>query len=282
MSLPTKGYYLPAPSHWPIVGSLALFLLALGATLAIHNLAGGGFLLGAGAATLAAMLFGWFGKVIGESVGGLHDDQVETSFRWGMAWFIFSEVMFFAAFFGALFYGRVVAVPDLASGDSGLLWPGYAGGWPSAGPGLKAAFTPMAAWGLPAVNTLVLLCSGATVTWAHWGLKLGRPWQLELGLILTVLLGMSFIALQAHEYAEAYQHMGLTLGAGIYGATFFMLTGFHGLHVTVGTLMLITILGRARIGHFKPERHFAFEAVSWYWHFVDVVWLLLFVFVYWL
>ncbi len=282
MSLPSKGYYLPAPSHWPLVGSIALFLLALGATLAIHNLAGGGFLLGAGAASLASMLFGWFGKVIGESEGGLHDAQVETSFRWGMAWFIFSEVMFFAAFFGALLYGRVVAVPDLATGDSHLLWPGYAGGWPSAGPGLKAVFTPMAAWGLPAVNTLVLLSSGATVTWAHWGLKLGRPWQLELGLTLTVLLGMSFIALQASEYAEAYHHMGLTLGAGIYGATFFMLTGFHGLHVTLGTLMLITILGRARVGHFTPERHFAFEAVSWYWHFVDVVWLLLFVFVYWL
>ena len=280
MSQPS--YYLPAPSHWPIVGSLALLLLALGATLAIHDLAGGSFLLGAGAATLAAMLIGWFGRVIQESQDGLHDAQVERSFRWGMAWFIFTEVMFFAAFFGALFYGRVVAVPDLAAGDSGLLWPGYAGGWPSAGPGLEAVFTPMAAWGIPAVNTLILLSSGATVTWAHWGLKRGRAGQLKLGLAMTVLLGLLFIALQAHEYSEAYRHMGLTLGAGIYGATFFMLTGFHGLHVSLGTLMLVVILGRGLAGHFTPERHFAFEAVSWYWHFVDVVWLLLFVFVYWL
>jgi len=282
MSHPPIGYYLPAPSHWPVVGSLALLMLALGATLAIHEMTGGGFLLGAGAATLAAMLLGWFGRVIHESQGGLHDAQVERSFRWGMVWFIFSEVMFFAAFFGALLYAHVVSVPGLASGDSALLWPGYSGGWPTAGPGLKAVFTPMAAWGIPALNTLILLSSGATVTWAHWGLKRGRQWQLKAGLALTVVLGMVFIALQAHEYSEAYRHMGLTLGAGIYGATFFMLTGFHGLHVTLGTLMLMVILGRGLAGHFTPERHFAFEAVSWYWHFVDVVWLLLFVFVYWL
>ena len=282
MNLQHHGYYLPAPSHWPIVGSAALLLLALGATMAIHNWTGGGFLLGAGAATLTAMLLGWFGRVIRENQDGLYGAQVGLSFRWGMAWFIFSEVMFFAAFFGALFYGRVVAVPDLASGDSGLLWPGYTGGWPTAGPGLESVFTPMAAWGIPAINTLVLLSSGATVTWAHWGLKQNRRWQLKLGLALTVALGLSFIALQAYEYTEAYQHMGLTLGAGIYGATFFILTGFHGLHVTLGTLMLMVILGRGLAGHFTPDRHFAFEAVSWYWHFVDVVWLLLFVFVYWL
>jgi cytochrome c oxidase subunit 3 len=276
------GYYLPAPSHWPIVGSLALLLLAVGATLAIHDLAGGGFLLGAGAATLAAMLLGWFGRVVAESQAGLHDAQVELSYRWGMAWFIFSEVMFFAAFFGALFYARVVAVPGLATGDSGLLWPGYAGGWPTAGPGLAIRFQAMAPWGIPAVNTLILLSSAATVTWAHWGLKRRRRRQLELGLALTIALGLTFVALQAHEYAEAYRHMGLTLGAGIYGATFFMLTGFHGLHVSLGALMLIVMLGRSLAGHFTPERHFAFEAASWYWHFVDVVWLLLFVFVYWL
>ncbi len=282
MSTHTGGYYLPEPSHWPIVGSIALLCLAAGATLAIHGLAGGGFLLGVGAATLAAMLIGWFGRVIDESQDGLHDAQVDLSFRWGMGWFIFSEVMFFAAFFGALFYGRVVAVPDLASGDSGLLWPGYTGGWPTAGPGLEAAFTPMAAWGIPALNTLILLSSGATVTWAHWGLKRGRRAQLKLGLLLTVLLGSTVLGLQAYEYVEAYRHLGLTLGAGIYGATFFLLTGFHGLHVTLGTLMLLVILGRAMVGHFNPEQHFAFEAVSWYWHFVDVVWLLLFLFVYWL
>jgi cytochrome c oxidase subunit III len=282
MSQPGHGYYVPAPSYWPIVGSLALLLLGLGATLAIHQLAGGGFLLGAGAASLAVMLFGWFGRVIAESQGGLHDPQVEMSFRWGMAWFIFSELMFFFALFGALFYGRVIAVPDLTSLDSQLLWPGYAGGWPTAGPGLAESFTPMAAWGIPALNTLILLSSGASITWAHWGLKRGRRGQLELGLALTIALGLLFIGLQAYEYAEAYHALGLTLGAGIYGATFFMLTGFHGLHVSLGSLMLMVILGRSLAGHFTPERHFAFEAVAWYWHFVDVVWLLLFILVYWL
>lgn len=282
MTTQSGGYYLPDPSHWPIVGSLALLGLASGATLAIHGVAGGGFLLGAGAAILATMLIGWFGRVIGESEAGLHNAQVEHSFRWGMSWFIFSEVMFFAAFFGALFYGREVAVPWLTSADNRLLWPGYTGGWPTAGPGLKVAFTPMAAWGIPAANTLILLSSGATVTWAHWALKRGSRRQLKLGLACTILLGATFLTLQAHEYLEAYRHLGLTLGAGIYGATFFMLTGFHGLHVTIGTLMLTVILGRTLAGHFSTDNHFAFEAVSWYWHFVDVVWLLLFVFVYWL
>jgi cytochrome c oxidase subunit III len=277
------GYYLPAPSHWPLVGSLALMCLALGATLLIHDLAGGGWLLAAGAAALAAMLVGWFGKVIQESESGLHDAQVDLSFRWGMGWFIFSEVMFFAAFFGALFYGRMISVPDLAGGEQvRLLWPGYSGGWPTVGPGLEATFTAMTPWGIPALNTLLLLSSGATVTWAHWGLKRGRRGQLTLGLALTVALGLTFLGFQAYEYHHAYTELGLTLGAGIYGATFFMLTGFHGLHVTIGSLMLLVILGRSLAGHFRPDKHFAFEAVSWYWHFVDVVWLLLFLFVYWL
>lgn len=277
-----SDYYLPAPSHWPIVGSLALLLLAAGATLAIHGLAGGAYLLGAGSVTLVVMLLGWFGQVIGESEGGLYNQQVDASWRWGMAWFIFSEVMFFVAFFGALFYARVVAVPDLSSGDNALLWPGYQGGWPTAGPGLRHPFTPMAAWGIPAINTAILLSSGLTVTWAHWALKRGYRRQLNLGLALTVALGLVFVGLQAHEYGEAYRHLGLTLGAGIYGATFFMLTGFHGLHVSIGTLMLLVILGRCLRGHFRPHHHFAFEAVSWYWHFVDGVWLMLFLFVYWL
>ena len=276
------SYYLPAPSHWPIVGSMALLCLALGATLAIHHIAGGSFLLGVGAAILAVMLIGWFGSVIRESEGGLHNDQVDLSFRWGMSWFIFSEVMFFAAFFGALFYTRVLSVPDLTSVNNALLWPGYKGGWPTSGPGIATPFTPMAAWGIPAINTLLLLSSGVTVTWAHWGLKRDNRWQLKLGLLLTIVLGLTFLSLQAFEYHHAYTEMGLTLGAGVYGATFFMLTGFHGFHVTLGALMLSVILGRCLNGHFKPEHHFGFEAVSWYWHFVDVVWLLLFILVYWL
>jgi cytochrome c oxidase subunit 3 len=276
-------YYVPAPSYWPILGSLALFFMAIGATLWINNYAGiGPWVLVAGASILIYMLFGWFGTVIHESESDKFNQQVDLSFRWGMSWFIFTEVMFFAGFFGALFYMRVLSVPWLGDFDNKILWPDFTAHWPVAGPGLKGAFTPMAAWGIPAINTLLLLSSGATVTWAHWGLKRNNRGQLIIGLILTILLGYTFLGLQAYEYGHAYTELNLKLTTGAYGATFFMLTGFHGLHVTIGTIMLLTILGRCIVGHFKPQHHFGFEAVSWYWHFVDVVWLLLFILVYWL
>jgi cytochrome c oxidase subunit 3 len=237
----------------------------------------------AGMATMIYMMIGWFGTVIRESEGGKYNKQVDLSFRWSMSWFIFSEVMFFAAFFGALFYMRVLAVPGLGSGDTmEQLWPGFAARWPTSGPGIEATFTPMGAWGIPAINTLILLSSGVTVTWAHWALKKNNRAQLIAGLFATVALGILFLSLQAYEYVHAYHELNLTLSMGAYGATFFMLTGFHGFHVTVGTIMLIVILGRSLAGHFTAEHHFAFEGVSWYWHFVDVVWLLLFVLVYWL
>ena len=279
----SSSYYLPSPSHWPVVGSTALFLMAFGAVLLLNDSGSGWLSLAAGVAALIYMLFGWFGTVIRESEGGKFNSQVDLSFRWAMGWFIFSEVMFFAAFFGALFYMRVLSVPWLSEGDTGaLLWQNFHAGWPVSGPGLNEPFTPMGALGIPAINTLILLFSGATVTWAHWGLKLGDRRQLKVGLFLTIVLGCLFLGLQAYEYAHAYSELGLTLGTGAYGATFFLLTGFHGLHVTLGTIMLIVIFLRSLRGHFKPEHHFAFEAVSWYWHFVDVVWLLLFVLVYWL
>ncbi|MDA8383028.1 MAG: cytochrome c oxidase subunit 3 [Betaproteobacteria bacterium] len=278
-----QRYYLAPPSYWPITGSIALFTLVAGFALLINGVAAGAYVMVAGALILAAMLVGWFGTVIAENQKGLFNKRVDLSFRWGMSWFIFSEVMFFAAFFGALFYIRNLALPMLGEGQTvRLLWPHFVPAWPTAGPGLAQRFTPMQAWGIPAVNTLVLLSSGATVTWAHWGLKRNNRRQLIVGLALTVLLGLSFLGLQAHEYWNAYHHLGLTLGAGVYGATFFLLTGFHGAHVTVGTIMLLVILARAVKGHFDPEHHFGFEAVTWYWHFVDVVWLLLFIFVYWL
>jgi cytochrome c oxidase subunit 3 len=277
------GYYLPAPSHWPVVGSIALFLMALGGVLVLNHLGGGGWVLLAGLAVLVYMLVGWFGTVIRESEGGLHNKQVDVSFRWAMSWFIFSEVMFFAAFFGALFYMRVLSVPWLAEGDTAqLLWQGFKPQWPASGPGIEGTFTPMGAWGIPALNTLILLSSGVTVTIAHWGLKNNNRGQLNLFLFLTIALGVTFLCLQAYEYIHAYHELNLTLTTGAYGATFFMLTGFHGFHVTLGTIMLIVILLRCLKGHFKPDHHFAFEGVSWYWHFVDVVWLLLFVLVYWL
>lgn len=284
MTLHPGGYYLPSPSHWPVVGSGGLFLMALGTVLLINGAGGAGTtLLLVGMAVMVYMLFGWFGTVIRESESGKFNKQVDISFRWGMCWFIFSEVMFFAAFFGALFYMRMLSVPWLAEADTkALLWPEFGGTWPASGPALKETFTPMGAWGIPAINTLILLSSGVTVTIAHWALKENKRLKLIWGLVATVLLGILFLGLQAYEYSHAYTELNLTLEQGAYGATFYMLTGFHGFHVTVGTIMLIVILLRSIKGHFTPDHHFGFEGVTWYWHFVDVVWLLLFVLVYWL
>lgn len=291
MSGNKDSYYLPSPSYWPIVGSLALFVMAIGFILMLNKSGGGGMTLLAGVAILLFMMYGWFGEVIRESEAGLYNKQVDKSFRIGMSWFILSEVAFFAAFFGALFYARVLSVPWLGSGDTmAQLWPNFVASWPSASPGIEQVsgpgsvhkFTPMGAWGIPALNTLLLLTSGATLTWAHWGLLKNNRSQLVWGLILTIMLAVTFIGFQAYEYYHAYNDLGLTMGAGIYGATFFMLTGFHGFHVMLGTAMLTVILVRSMKGHFKPESHFGFEGVAWYWHFVDVVWLGLFVFVYWL
>jgi cytochrome c oxidase subunit 3 len=282
----TDKYYLPQPSLWPIIGSVALLLMAAGGAMYLRDVPYGGWILLAGSAILIYMMFGWFGEVIRDSEAGRFNKQVDSSYRWSMSWFIFSEVMFFAAFFGALFYTRVLSVPWLADAETGsLLWEGFQAGWPTAGPGLTQdgfQFTPMGAWGIPAINTLLLLSSGVTVTWAHWGLKKNNRKQLILGLAMTVALGAVFLGLQVYEYVHAYQDLGLTLGAGVYGATFFMLTGFHGFHVLVGTTMLLVMLLRSIAGHFTPDHHFAFEAVSWYWHFVDVVWVLLFILVYWM
>jgi cytochrome c oxidase subunit 3 len=236
-----------------------------------------------GLLVLAYMLAGWFGTVVHESEGGKFNEQVDSSFRWGMGWFIFSEVMFFGAFFGALFYLRVISVPDLGGLESQeLIWPGFKPGWPVSGPGITEQFTPMEAMGIPALNTLILLASGGTLTWAHWGLLENNRSQLIRGLAMTVALGLLFLGFQVYEYAHAYSALNLKLTMGAYGGTFFMLTGFHGFHVTVGTIMLIVILFRSIAGHFRAEHHFGFEGVAWYWHFVDVVWLGVFIFVYWL
>jgi cytochrome c oxidase subunit 3 len=275
-------YFIPDPSTWPITGSIALLCMATGAASWFNGWAPGKFVVLAGVAILAYMIVGWFHTVAHESETGKYNKQVDLSFRWGMSWFIFSEVMFFGAFFGALFYMRVLSVPWLGDFEHKLIWPEFSGAWPAAGPGFKEPFTPMAAWGLPAVNTLLLLSSGVTVTWAHWGLIKNNRQQLILGLILTIALGLGFLACQIVEYGHAYSELNLKLSTGAYGATFFMLTGFHGFHVTIGTIMLMTILGRCIAGHFRPEHHFGFEGVAWYWHFVDVVWLGLFIFVYWL
>jgi len=285
-----EHYYVPASSHWPITGSLGLGALMIGIANWLHGNVVGHYFFFLGSLCLAYMMFGWFRDVIHESHQGLYSQQMDRSFRWGMAWFIFSEVMFFAAFFGALFYARHIAVPWLAGlGDkpaTHLLWPHFTAAWPLlSNPDPQAFVGPkevMSAWGIPSMNTLILLTSGATITWAHWGLLKKARGQLILGLFLTVALGITFLFFQIHEYRIAYEELALTLHSGIYGSTFFMLTGFHGAHVTIGTIMLIVILLRCLKGHFTKEHHFAFEAVAWYWHFVDVVWLFLFIFVYWL
>ena len=283
MLSPSARYFIPDPSRWPIFGSIALLCMASGAASWFNGVSWGKFLVLAGALILFYMMAGWFGAVAHESEGGRYNKQVDASFRWGMSWFIFSEVMFFGAFFGALFYMRVISVPDLGGLESQqLIWPGFKSGWPVSGPGIREQFTTMGAWGIPALNTLILLSSGVTVTWAHWGLLKNNRSQLILGLIMTVALGTAFLGFQIYEYAHAYSELNLKLTMGAYGATFFMLTGFHGFHVTMGTIMLIVILFRCVAGHFRPEHHFGFEGVAWYWHFVDVVWLLLFIFVYWL
>jgi cytochrome c oxidase subunit III len=287
----SNPYYIPHDSTWPITGSVALFTVMLGAVAYLNDWVGGWSFI-PGALLMAFMFFGWFGTVIGESQKGMFNTQVDHSFRMGMMWFIFSEVMFFAAFFGALFYARTLSVPWLAGQGvkvftNFLLWPHYEGTWPTNGPAhvgghADSTFKVIPAFSLPAINTAILLTSGLTVTVAHHALRANKRGVLTVFLALTFLLGFTFVGLQAHEYGEAYKELGLRLSTGIYGSTFFMLTGFHGLHVTIGAIMLLVIWLRVLRGHFTPEHHFAFEAVAWYWHFVDVVWLGLFVFVYWL
>jgi cytochrome c oxidase subunit III len=284
-------YYVPHSSPWPIYGSIGLFVFMVGAVSFMNEWAGGWAFL-PGLALILSLFFFWFRTVIGENQAGMYNMEVDRSFRMGMIWFIMSEVLFFAVFFGALFYARQLSVPWL-SGDGVkifnklLLWKDFDAAWPTNGPGIvggktDGSFETIPAFGLPAWNTAILLTSGVTITIAHHALRARNRAVLTLFLGATFLLGFLFVFLQAKEYMHAYHELGLKLSTGIYGSTFFMLTGFHGLHVTIGAIMLTVIWLRCVKGHFTPERHFAFEAVAWYWHFVDVVWLILFVFVYWI
>lgn len=289
-----QSYYVPDQSKWPIVATVGLGVTLYSVASIMVNAKQGESTTAAwvmffiGALIMAYMLFGWFGSVIRESQAGLYSDQMDRSFRWGMSWFIFSEVMFFAAFFGALFYVRVFVVPWLGGegdkGSSAMLWEGFQANWPlidnpspAAYPGPKEV---IGAWGLPLINTILLVTSSFTITVAHHALKAGNRPKIKLWLGATIVLAVVFLFLQAQEYVHAYRDLDLTLSSGIYGSTFFMLTGFHGAHVLLGTLMLIVMFFRIRKGHFSADNHFGFEATAWYWHFVDVVWLGVFVFVY--
>ena len=278
-----QHYSVPQPMPWPVMGSAALFMMVIGGIFVMNSARAGWIGLAAGVVLLLYMMTRWFGDIIRESEGGKYGRWEDLSFRWGMSFFIFSEVMFFAGFFGALFWLRRYSVPELGNLEhQALVWPGFTGHWPSAGPGFAEAFTPMEAWGLPALNTLFLLSSGVTVTLAHWNLIANNRGKLLFWLGATIALGVAFLICQGIEYTHAYTALNLKLSTGAYGSTFFMLTGFHGFHVTCGAIMLAVILGRCIKGHFTPEHHFGFEGVAWYWHFVDVVWLGLFIFVYWL
>ncbi|NRA60233.1 MAG: cytochrome c oxidase subunit 3 [Psychrobium sp.] len=289
MSKQTTSYYVPSQSHWPIVGAIGLFLIAVGAGTMVQQMSteqsSGGWILSLGVIIIIGMMIGWFNDVIREADQGLYSAQMDRSFRQGMSWFIFSEVMFFFAFFGALFYVRTISVPWLGGSSNNemtgqVLWPEFEAIWPLITTPSGDTTQAMGWKGLPLINTVILLTSSITLHFAHKGLEDNKRKQLTILLAITALLGLSFLFFQAEEYVEAYREMGLTLSAGVYGNTFFLLTGFHGLHVTIGTIMLFIMLGRVIKGHFTPQRHFAFQATSWYWHFVDVVWLGLFFFVY--
>jgi cytochrome c oxidase subunit 3 len=290
MSTASEGdYYVPHGTHWPIIGSIGLTTTVVGFARFLHG--SEMTVMFVGIAILIFMLYGWFGQVIDESISGLYNKQVDMSFRLGMGWFIFSEVMFFGAFFGALFYARAYSIPWLGGASNNdatawLLWPDFEAVWPLLEAPMvdkyESATKAMGAWGLPAINTALLLTSGLTVTLAHHALRRDDRVRLVYWLFATVALGFLFVGLQALEYSHAYGELNLRMDSGIYGSTFYMLTGFHGFHVTMGATMLLVIMIRAMKGHFTPDNHFGFEAVAWYWHFVDVVWLGLFIFVYWL
>ena len=294
------SYYVPASSPWPFLGSFILFILVIGAAGLIqgHGVTdlsrgmqekGAGtlqFLFPIGLAGVFFLMWRWFGDTIRESLGNMNSAQMDRSYRQGMTWFIFSEVMFFAAFFGALFYARWLVVPWLGGDGKGfmtheVLWPEFQAMWPLVKTPDGTTTTAMGPWGLPFYNTVILLISSWTLTIAHHAVIAGDRIKQRNYLAVTVALGLLFLGLQVEEYIHAYTEMGLTLKSGIYGSTFFMLTGFHGLHVTIGTIMLLVMLVRTIKGHLTPDNHFAFEAAAWYWHFVDVVWLFLFLTVYW-
>jgi cytochrome c oxidase subunit III len=286
----TPYYFVPAPSRHPAMASAGLLLIIFGASQWINGADWAKWIMFAGFLWLFFVLFQWFGEAIGESETGRYSRKIDNSFRWSMSWFIFSEVMFFGAFFTALWWMRAYSVPALGGLDNALLWPDFKAVWPSVSPGATASpanivepFETMGPFWLPTINTALLLSSGVTITIAHHLLRDNAArGKIVFWMWVTVLLGATFVLVQGYEYFHAYTDLNLKLTSGAYGSTFFMLTGFHGFHVIVGMLMLLFITLRLMKGHFTPERHFGFEGAAWYWHFVDVVWLGLYTLVYWL
>ncbi len=262
-------YHLVDPSPWPIVGAVSAFIMAVGAITWMHHMFGAmaPIVFFIGVIGVLYTMASWWTDVIREAqYEGDHTRVVQISHRYGMILFIASEVMFFVAWFWAFFNSALFPADAVHATREAL----FGGVWPPKG---IEAFDP---WHLPLLNTLLLLTSGTTVTWAHHALLENDRQGLKYGLILTVLLGASFTGVQAYEYAHAAFHFS----GNVYGATFFMATGFHGFHVLIGTIFLIVCLARAYAGQFSPKQHLGFEFAAWYWHFVDVVWLFLFACIY--
>ncbi|HNN16967.1 MAG TPA: cytochrome c oxidase subunit 3 [Giesbergeria sp.] len=266
-----------------------MFFVILGASQWINGIDWGAYALGFGLLWWLVVLFQWFRDAARESEGGLYGRKIDLSYRWGMSWFIFSEVMFFGAFFTALWWARAHSVPALGSLENGILWPDFKAVWPSVVAGATASpagivepFKTVGPFWLPTINTALLLSSGVTLTIAHHALRENQRGKTIAFMWITVLLGFTFLCVQGYEYYHLYTDLNLKLNSGIFGSTFFMLTGFHGFHVFLGMLMLLFITLRLHQGHFSAERHFGFEGAAWYWHFVDVVWLGLYVLVYWM
>ena len=293
MSAATHGatpyYFVPGPSRHPIMAAIGLLFVILGASQWINGASWGAWALAFGMLFWLGTLFQWFRDSIAESEGGLYSHRIDLSYRWSMSWFIFSEVMFFGAFFTALWWARSHSVPALGSLDNALLWPDFKAVWPSLAAGVTASpadiiepFTTMTPFWLPTINTALLLSSGVTLTIAHHALRENHRGRTIAFMWMTVLLGIVFLGVQGYEYFHAYSELNLKLTSGVYGSTFYMLTGFHGFHVLVGMLMLLSITLRLQKGHFTADKHFGFEGAAWYWHFVDVVWLGLYITVYWL
>ena len=253
-------YHLVNPSPWPLIGAFSAFFLFGGLVMWMHDYRPGPVAMGIGATGVLVTMFCWWAEVVKEAHGGDHTPVVQLHLRYGMILFIASEVMFFVAWFWAFFDASLFPSPVDAVG----------GVWPPKGIEVLNPF------GFPLLNTMILLCSGTTVTWAHHALIHGDREGLKKGLWCTIGLGLLFTSIQAWEYA----HAPFGFKGSIYGSTFFMATGFHGFHVIVGTIFLTVCLIRAYKGHFSPQQHFGFEAAAWYWHFVDVVWLFLFISIY--
>ena len=283
MSSSNGGYYLPAPSHWPIVGSVGMFLMLFGFASFLHG--SSMLLMIAGAVIIVVMLFGWFGTVINESLSGKYNSQVDTSFRMGMAWFIFSEVMFFAAFFGVLFYARMWSIPWLAGGSNNvmtneLLWPGFEAVWPTNGPGdLGGDYQYMGPWGIPAINTLLLITSSYFVVRAVTAIKSGDARRCVNWLAAALLGGGGFLVIKSMEFADKFSH-GISLGTNTFFMFYLSMTFFHFMHVILGMIILAAVLIKTRSGGYSATEHTGVETGASYWHMVDLVWIVLFPLVY--